>query len=338
MPGAKSAEPSSCCQDKNLTSQKPITPSKRNESPTKHKGADKTKCPRKSKLEDEKPSCDIEASEHPGPSPEEVKARRMRILLRKQKRAEEQLKMMFETSVDPFEKPLRWWEHPHVKYAFSHSVVKSRLESLMGTNIVRLTDRKYMLTLIAKIREEHENQQAARIQERKTRELMRTKTMILNRFMTIEEAQAEIRQYPLFQLYLYCDSISRRPQKMRLPKKVKISESLYRLLYPEKLADDLQLTQNLSFIEDEEEEIDEDEGSQGEEEMEDKVSRKKHTAEPENEYMFSQDEYDNLHYVADAVKKLKEIKTVNAMYAKAYDIVGNLFSLVAKKRKKCTLD
>jgi IS30 family transposase len=46
----------------------------------------------------------------------------------------------------------------------------------MGSNIVRLTDRKYMLTLIRKIREEHENQQAARIQERKVRNPMGGKT------------------------------------------------------------------------------------------------------------------------------------------------------------------
>jgi hypothetical protein len=31
--------------------------------------------------------------------------------------------------------------------------------------------------------------------------------------MTVEEAQAEILQYPLFQLYLYCDSRSRQPKK-----------------------------------------------------------------------------------------------------------------------------
>lgn len=36
---------------------------------------------------------------------------------------------------------------------------------------------------------------------------MRTKMMILNRLISVNEAPAEIRQYPLFQLYLYCDAI-----------------------------------------------------------------------------------------------------------------------------------
>lgn len=48
------------------------------------------------------------------------------------------------------------------------------------------------------------------------RELMRTKNMILTRFMPIEEADSEILQYPLFQLYQYCDVLERRAKKVRL--------------------------------------------------------------------------------------------------------------------------
>ncbi|KAK0072698.1 hypothetical protein PV325_010943, partial [Microctonus aethiopoides] len=45
--------------------------------------------------------------------------------------------------------------------------VRSRLETLMGSNVVRLTDRKYMLRLVAKIRQDYENHQQKRIEERK---------------------------------------------------------------------------------------------------------------------------------------------------------------------------
>lgn len=45
--------------------------------------------------------------------------------------------------------------------------VKSRLERIMGTHIVRLTDRKYMLHYMAKIIEDHEKLQKIRIEERK---------------------------------------------------------------------------------------------------------------------------------------------------------------------------
>jgi hypothetical protein len=47
--------------------------------------------------------------------------------------------------------------------------------------------------------------------------------------------------------------------------------------------------------------------------MEEKPIRKKHVAESKDEYMFTRDEYDNLHYEADAVKKLKDIKVRNCI-------------------------
>lgn len=37
----------------------------------------------------------------------------------------------------------------------------------MGSNVVRLTDRKYMLKLMFKIRQDHETKQQNRIEERK---------------------------------------------------------------------------------------------------------------------------------------------------------------------------
>ena len=37
----------------------------------------------------------------------------------------------------------------------------------MGTNVVRLTDRKYMLKLMMRLRQDHESKQEARIQEQK---------------------------------------------------------------------------------------------------------------------------------------------------------------------------
>ena len=37
--------------------------------------------------------------------------------LQRAKRAEDNLMMMFTSSIDPYEKPPLWWEKPHVKYA-----------------------------------------------------------------------------------------------------------------------------------------------------------------------------------------------------------------------------
>ncbi|XP_008214900.1 uncharacterized protein LOC103317755 isoform X2 [Nasonia vitripennis] len=256
------------------------------------------------------------------------------------------LKMMFTSSIDPYDKPLNWWEQSPVKYAFSCPTVRSRLELLMGSNVVRLTDRKYMLRLMSRIRQDHESQQEARIQDRKTRELMRTKKMILNRFIPVQEAPSEIRQYPLFQLYLYCDAIIEQRRRKRVAKKVKISKSLYRLLYPEKITDEAAIAtteEEVASEEDKPEPTKEavvDDATETvpvtREELEAAAKEKELAEDVENGYAFSREEYENLHYEAENVKKLKETRTVDEMYAKAHEIVGLLFSLAGdEKRKRC---
>ncbi|PSN41530.1 hypothetical protein C0J52_17855 [Blattella germanica] len=57
-------------------------------------------------------------------------------------------------------------ERKHVVINFSHPHVRSRLEKLMGSNIVRLTDREYMQKLQERIYEDHLEMQRRRIKER----------------------------------------------------------------------------------------------------------------------------------------------------------------------------
>ena len=59
--------------------------------------------------------------------------------------------------------------HPNYVIApsFSHPHTRSRLEKLMGSNIVRLTDRNYMQKLQDRICEERLQRQLRRIQERR---------------------------------------------------------------------------------------------------------------------------------------------------------------------------
>ncbi|KAK2578672.1 hypothetical protein KPH14_012160 [Odynerus spinipes] len=70
-------------------------------------------------------------------------------------------------SLDPYEKPLQWWESNYIKYAITYKPVKLRVESLMASNVVRLTDRKYMMLLMDNIRNHHKNNQMIRIEEKK---------------------------------------------------------------------------------------------------------------------------------------------------------------------------
>lgn len=86
---------------------------------------------------------------------------------RKVRKVSEEQRKIFLSAIDPFDAPLKWWEVEHVKYAINYPPVKSRLEKVMGTHIVRLTDRKYMSLLSTKLLEDHVEQQKARIEKRK---------------------------------------------------------------------------------------------------------------------------------------------------------------------------
>ncbi|XP_014238733.1 uncharacterized protein LOC106660315 [Trichogramma pretiosum] len=212
--------------------------------------------------------------------------------------------------------------------SFSYCPVKSRLEGLMNSSVVRLTDRKYMLKLMSRIRQDYESKQEARIEERKYAELMRTKKLILYRFIPVQEAPPEICEYPLFKLYLYCEDVIAQRLKKRLPKKAKIPKSLYKLLYPEKpteVADEVdeEVPMKEILVNGEPTMVpmkpDEIEAMRKEQEL---------AKEIEEGYMFTKEEYDSLHYETDAVKKLREAKTINEMYDRANNIVGALFSLM----------
>ena len=44
-------------------------------------------------------------------------------------------------------------------------------------------------------------------------ELVRTKGMILNRFIPVQEAPEEIREFALFKLLIYCDTLMEKKRK-----------------------------------------------------------------------------------------------------------------------------
>ncbi|XP_050584944.1 uncharacterized protein LOC126919590 [Bombus affinis] len=85
----------------------------------------------------------------------------------KPKKVFEDVKIAFISAIDPYETSLQWWETEHVRYAINYPPVKSRLEKVMGTHIIRLTDRKYMLLLMSKLLQDHMEQQEMCIEKRK---------------------------------------------------------------------------------------------------------------------------------------------------------------------------
>ncbi|XP_011304948.1 uncharacterized protein [Fopius arisanus] len=238
-------------------------------------------------------------------------------------------KLIFSSTVDPYDYPLRWWEVKPLKYAFSNPPVRSKLEMLMGSNVVRLTDRRYMLKLMARIRQDYENRQQSRIEERKKNELMRTKMMILNRLIPVQEAPVEIRRYPLFQLYLYCDAIIEEKRKKRSPKQIKIAQSLYRNLYPhteteEKLGtEETEVYMKRVHVNGSPELV-----PLTAEELAEVKREEEAESDIVNGYMLTQEEYDRLHYETAAIKDLREAQNVEDMYARAHEILGILYSYV----------
>ncbi|KAH0567170.1 uncharacterized protein LOC123262161 [Cotesia glomerata] len=216
-----------------------------------------------------------------------------------------------------------------IECSFSSPQVRSRLELLMGSNVVRLTDRKYMLRLMAKLRQDFESKQLYRIEERKNNELMRTKMMILNRLISVNEAPAEIRQYPLFQLYLYCDAIVEQKRMKHSYKKRKIASSLYHILYPDaktekKISDDeKEVYMKRVYVDGVPELV-----PMTEEEVVAAKLELETIKDIEEGYALTQKEYDRLHYETDAIKELRKTQKVEEMYAKAHDILGILYSYV----------
>ncbi|XP_024867929.1 uncharacterized protein LOC112452102 [Temnothorax curvispinosus] len=76
---------------------------------------------------------------------------------------------MFSSAVDLYDAPPAWWETDCVRYGISYTPVRSRLTSLMGSHVVRLTDRGYMTRLSSRLQEDYEVRQRARIERRKLR-------------------------------------------------------------------------------------------------------------------------------------------------------------------------
>uniref|UniRef100_A0A8D8XGM2 Uncharacterized protein n=1 Tax=Cacopsylla melanoneura TaxID=428564 RepID=A0A8D8XGM2_9HEMI len=70
----------------------------------------------------------------------------------------------------------------------------------MGSNVVRLTDRNYMLSLRKKIQQEYEDSVRKRIQSREQAEIDRQKKLILDGKMSFSEAPPELTNHPVFKI------------------------------------------------------------------------------------------------------------------------------------------
>ncbi|XP_055545061.1 trichohyalin isoform X1 [Wyeomyia smithii] len=107
---------------------------------------------------------------------ESGKARGKKLRLLKQQQQQKAKQQLFEQmEVLPAE-----YTGPKIEYTVNLPRVTAQLEKLMGTNVVRLTDRKYMQDLQRRIQEDYNVTLEKRIQEREAKELDRERNLILS--------------------------------------------------------------------------------------------------------------------------------------------------------------
>ncbi|KAL1491647.1 hypothetical protein ABEB36_012211 [Hypothenemus hampei] len=210
-------------------------------------------------------------------------------------------------------KELRWWEKENIQYAFNLPQVRSRIEKLMGTNYVSLTDRDYMQTLQKRILEDYEEQMNKRIKIREEAEMDRVKNLVLTGKIPLSQAPPEMAQHPVMLIENYCNKlIAERRAKIKIYK-VKIPTYLYWDDTPDPPSG-LSIESGHIFRQ------------QGEK-LCHPIERHLEISEEEaleNGYMMPQEDYDKIKYEESLVKQLMECETVEEMYALANDIIGAL--------------
>ncbi|XP_060519185.1 uncharacterized protein LOC132697665 [Cylas formicarius] len=205
---------------------------------------------------------------------------------------------------------------PLTTHIFNIPQVRSRLEKLMGTNYVNLTDRVYMQRLQQRILEDYEDSMDKRIKVREEEEMERVKNLVLIGKIPLDQAPPEMARHPIMLIENYCNRlIAERRAKIKMYK-IKIPKYLYWDDTPDPPTG-LSIEMGHVF------------GQDG-----DKLCQpvEKHIESSEEEdlqlgYMMAMEEFDKAKYENNLVKKLLSCETVEEMYALADDIIGILKSL-----------
>ncbi|XP_063914206.1 uncharacterized protein LOC135130697 isoform X2 [Zophobas morio] len=266
--------------------------------------------------------------------------------------------------VKMFTSAQKWWSKASIKYAFSHPHVTSRLEKLMGSNLVCLTDRDYMQKLQERILEDYAESMDKRIKVRENEEMERVKNLVLSGRIPLRDAPESMADHPIMMIERHCKKlIAQRRAKIKIPK-VHIPTHLYSDDTPdppsglsienghvfrkpyEKLCnpvsrflppDDSYIYADIYMDEesDEGEEGEEEEEEEGGEDIDLAVLKAIEYGEEEEgeeeeiveEFMFSRAEYDRLKYESPLIKRLRMCQTVEELYALADEIIGVLKTL-----------
>ncbi|XP_053603339.1 uncharacterized protein LOC128671122 [Plodia interpunctella] len=206
----------------------------------------------------------------------------------------------------------RWWQAKIIQYAFAHPHVRARLEKHMGSNLVSLTDKMYMMDLEERIREVNEENLNKRITARVMDEMERLKRLILVGKTPLKECPPELFHHPVFVFWRMVNREVARASKKR-------ADAYYRKLKASQKVDQ-------SFEEEAENEAVEEEGEQlSPEELLKKCQEEldeQKQIDVEKGVRFTDEQFAVLKYETNDIKTLKSLTTVEELYALADKIIG----------------
>ncbi|XP_067002327.1 uncharacterized protein [Anabrus simplex] len=210
-----------------------------------------------------------------------------------------------------------------VDCSFSHPAVRSRLEQLMGSNVVRITDRRYMQTLQQRIREDHMQCLEKRIKEREEEEFEREKQLILDGKLPLECAGKELANHPVFKISkITSQIIEKRRSKFKVKK---LSIPYYPLEEGEaegeigwKEAAAVAGEGSMTHV---------DEVPEEQEVPSEPTSESRIQEDVAKGYLFPQEVFERLKYESPLIKELRQLETVDELYKLADKIVGPLKSI-----------
>lgn len=206
----------------------------------------------------------------------------------------------------------RWWQAKIIHYAFAHPHVRARLEKHMGSNLVQLTDKAYMSELEERIGVVNEENLEKRISARVLDEMERLKRLILVGKTPLKECPPELYKHPVFVFWRMVNKEVAKASKKR-------ADAYYR-----KLKGTQKLDQPLDE-ESEEHEIEEENEQLTPEGLLEKCKEEllEHKQQDiEDGFRFPDEEFALLKYETNDIKQLKNLTTVEEMYALADKIIG----------------
>ncbi|XP_026327205.1 uncharacterized protein LOC113235631 [Hyposmocoma kahamanoa] len=205
----------------------------------------------------------------------------------------------------------RWWQAKVIQYAFAHPHVRARLEKHMGTNLVRLTDKSYMNDLEDRIREVIEENLNKRISERVMDEMERLKRLILIGKTPLQECPPELYHHPVFVFWRMVNKEVAKASKKR-------ADAYYRKLKTSQKVE--QFTEDENVVE-EQEEGEKLTSEQLLERCRQEIEDQKQ-ADIEKGVRFTDEMYATIKYETNDIKNLKNLTTVEELYALADKIIG----------------